>query len=74
VSTASFADVADVAATAHECCDRHRKPAEVVMPAQRADFGRRTGATGVEPATSGVTGRSGQRNVDDVRCGIALSM
>jgi hypothetical protein len=26
------------------------KPAEVVMPAKRADFGRRTGATGLEPA------------------------
>jgi hypothetical protein len=25
------------------------KPAEVVMPAERADFGRRTGAMGLEP-------------------------
>jgi hypothetical protein len=32
------------------------------------------GATGLEPATSGVTGRVDHRNVDDVRCGIALSM
>ena len=33
-----------------------------------------TGATGLEPATSGVTGHFDHRNVDDVRCGIALSM
>ena len=54
----------------NEAGSRLRLDSQHRMPIRRSF----TGASGLEPATSGVTGHFDHRKVDDVRCGIALSM